>query len=326
MKTPFWWQSRTLLSTCLLPLAAVYRAGATRRIQRLPAFKASVPVLCVGNVVAGGAGKTPAVIALTRLLKQQGKNPAVLSRGYGGTLAGPVQVDISTHTAAQVGDEALLLAAEATTIISRDRALGAKLAVSLGADLLLMDDGLQNPSLHKDKQLLVVDGAYGFGNGRMLPAGPLREPVEDALERADAVLIIGDTPRAEVADALRAAPKTIFRARLETVNAPDFKGRRCLAFAGIGRPEKFFDSLAACGADVIATHPFADHHPFCENDMLRLAAQAKQKNAELVTTRKDSVRLPAAWHKQVRVLDVALTFNATSQPAVNAWLDEVMHA
>lgn len=265
-------------------------------------------------------------MALARLLKERGKKPVLLSRGYGGALAGPVQVDITTHTAAQVGDEALLLAAEAPTVTSRDRVAGAKLAVTLGADIVLMDDGLQNPSLYKDRQLLVIDAAYSFGNGSVIPAGPLREPAGEALERADALLVVGSGHRADVADALRAAQKTTFRALLEPLNALDFKGRRCLAFAGIGRPQKFFDSLAACGAEVIATHSFADHYPFCENDMLRLSSQAKQSGAELVTTRKDHVRLPAAWREQVRVLDVALTFDAASQQAMGAWLDEVIHA
>jgi tetraacyldisaccharide 4'-kinase len=308
LSTPEFWARPGLLSALLRPAAWGYAAGGAMRQAWARPWRAGVPVICIGNLVVGGAGKTPIVLSLADRLRPRGAH--ILSRGYGGSLAGPIAVDPARHTAAQVGDEPLLLAAAAPTWVARDRVAGAKAAVAAGAKLLLLDDGLQNPNLIKDLALVAVDGAYGFGNGAVLPAGPLREPLARGLVRADAVVLVGED-RAGVTPLISA--KTVLRAALIAENAADFAGRAVLAFAGIGRPAKFFATLDAAAARIVTRRAFADHHSYRSFELDELAAAAAAAGARLVTTAKDWVRLTPDWRARVEVLRVNL-----------AWSDERM--
>jgi tetraacyldisaccharide 4'-kinase len=290
---------------CLAPLAAAYGALTARRMDR-PGARAGCPVLCLGNFTLGGAGKTPAAIAVAALLTELGRKPAFLSRGYGGRLAGPVRVDPDGHAAADVGDEPLLLARHAPTIVARDRPAGAALCRSLGADVIVMDDGLQNPTLAKDLAWAVVDGGAGIGNGRPFPAGPLRAPLARQWPHIAGLILVGDgAPGAWVAEIAERRGMPVHPAQLIPEGA-GFAGRRCLAFAGIGRPEKFFATLRGTGAVIAAERPFPDHHPYRDADLAALAAEAARLGADLVTTEKDAVRLPAAFAARVDVLRVRL--------------------
>jgi len=299
---PEFWARDGILPMLLAPLGWAHgAAGALRRAAARP-YRASVPVICVGNLVAGGAGKTPIAIDLARRLGAMGREPHVLTRGYGGALAGPVEVERERHGYREVGDEALLLAAAAPTWVARDRAAGARAAVGAGARTLLLDDGFQNPSLARDLDLLVIDGEYGFGNGRVIPAGPLREPVSSGLGRAGAVILLGDD-RAGVSGLAHGIP--VLRARLvPAAKAEAFSGRDVVAFAGIGRPEKFFRTLERCGARLIARHAFPDHHAYDETTLGRLAAEAAAAKARLVTTEKDFVRVPEGFRASVAALPI----------------------
>jgi tetraacyldisaccharide 4'-kinase len=264
-------------------------------------------VICVGNLTAGGAGKTPTVIAVLEALA--GRTPHALSRGHGGRLRGPHRVDPLRDTAADVGDEPLLLAAFAPTWVARDRAAGAAAAVAAGAGAVVMDDGFQNPGLAKDLSLVVVDAAQGFGNGRLIPAGPLRERVADGLARADAVVLIGSDTDAGAAMARwpDLATRPVLRARLEPLaTGLPLDGADVVAFAGIGRPEKLFATLRACGARLVAAHGFPDHAPYPVPILRRLVAEARAADAMLVTTEKDAVRLPPAFRREVIALPVRL--------------------
>jgi len=310
MRAPSFWAAGVTSPwpTLLAPLALLYAgAGMLRRALAHPVHL-PVPVVCVGNLVAGGAGKTPAVIALLRHLKQKGRKPHVVTRGYGGQLAGPVAVSFA-HGAADVGDEAILLAAEATVWVAHDRAAGGRAAVAAGADCVLLDDGFQNPSLHQDVRLLVIDQAFGLGNGRVIPAGPLRETPEAGFPRAHAVIAL----RGEGED-IRALPLPpglpVFTARLAPgIALADIAGARVVAFAGIGRPEKFFATLRAIGCTVVAEHSFPDHHAFDPDVVMRLLDEARAMDARLVTTAKDAVRLPESARALVTVLPVHLLFD-----------------
>jgi len=302
LSPPDFWSRPGLVPSLLEPAAQAYAAlGAARRAWATP-YRARVPVICVGNLVLGGAGKTPVVESLARLLTERGRNPTILSRGYGGALAGPVRVDPTRHGAAEVGDEPLLLARAAPVVVARDRAAGARAAGDAGC--LIMDDGFQNPSLTKDLSLLVIDGGYGIGNGRVFPAGPLREPAARGLARADAAVLIG-ADRTGIAPHLAKPP---LRARLAAINGADFAGRDVIAFAGIGRPDKFFTSLTESGARIVARHAFPDHHPYRETELLGLANAAAVTGAMLVTTEKDHVRLPPAWRQRIARLAVTLVW------------------
>jgi tetraacyldisaccharide 4'-kinase len=304
MRAPDFWASGGLPSTLLAPLAALTAAGGVLRQALARPWQAPVPVLCVGNLVAGGAGKTPVVLDLAARLAARGRRPHILTRGYGGRLAGPIRVEPATHAAADTGDEPLLLARAAPVWVARDRVAGARAAVAAGAELLLLDDGFQNPALAKDLALLVVDGGYGFGNGRLLPAGPLRESLARGLARADAVVVLG-ADRAGVTAAIGAA-RPVLHARLAPRGATDLRGRAVIAFAGIGRPAKFYATLRELGARLAATHDFADHHPYRTDEIETLLAAARAADAVLVTTEKDWVRLPPALRPAVRAVAVAV--------------------
>ncbi len=315
---PEFWARHGLAQAVLEPLAwANAAAGAARRALARP-WRAGVPVLCVGNVVAGGAGKTPVALSLARLLRRSGARPFLLSRGYGGTADGPLAVDPARHSVNEVGDEALLLAAAAPTIVARDRVAGARAAIAAGAGIIVMDDGFQNPSLEKDLSLLVVDGAYGFGNGSLIPAGPLRESVASALARADAVVLIGTD---EAGVAARVAGTRVLAADLAPV-AGTLPAGPVVAFAGIGRPQKFFRTIAASGGLLVAQHEFPDHHLYAEAELERLAGEAQRLGARLVTTSKDAVRLQPAWRARVAVLDVELRWRDPA--ALDALLEPLL--
>ncbi len=313
------WQARALA-----PPAALYAAATAWRVRR-PGLRLPVPVICVGNLNAGGTGKTPTVIALAQRLMPRGVAVHVVSRGYGGSLAGPVRVDIRRHRAAEVGDEPLLVAAFAPTWVARDRRAGAEAAVAAGAGAILLDDGFQNPALIRDLALVVVDAGIGFGNGRVIPAGPLREPVAEGLKRADLVLSIGPADQQARFHATWGAhigvPHLTGALRpLET--GMTWRGVRLVAFAGIGHPEKFFASLRAEGADLADTVALDDHQPLAEPLLQRLDAMARQLNAQLVTTEKDAVRLPAAFRPQVLAFPVRLELEDWSP--LDAALDRLL--
>jgi tetraacyldisaccharide 4'-kinase len=304
---PAFWRrgGGTLMPRLLSPLAAVTSAITANRVARA-GWRAPVPVICCGNVTVGGAGKTTLAIDLGRRLLASGRNVHFLSRGYGGSGRGTHRV-ASGESAAQVGDEPLLLAETAPTWTGADRAASARAAVETGAEVLVLDDGLQNPTLHKDLSLLVVDGVTGFGNGRVLPAGPLREPVSAGASRCQAVVLIDP----DVAGALACLPPGIPRLRARLVHGSEvdgLAGRKVFAFAGIASPEKFFTTLAAAGVIVAGRSAFPDHHRYTERELQRLLTTAGALGALPVTTAKDAVRLPHKLSAQVRVAGIGIAW------------------
>jgi tetraacyldisaccharide 4'-kinase len=314
MREPaFWWRDAGIAARVLAPVAAVYGAVAQARLNRRGRGVAAA-VVCIGNLTVGGAGKTPAALTTARMLKRAGELPVFLTRGYGGTLAGPIEVDPARHTAAEVGDEPLLLAHAAPTIVARARVAGAALATS--ASVIVMDDGFQNPALRKDVCVLVVDERRGIGNGRGIPAGPLRAPLASQLGHAHALVLVGRPSRAgEVAAEARKRNLRVLRAHLQ----PDQEfiaalGRgRVLAFAGIGDPQKFFASLADAGVEVAMTRSFPDHHRYTRAEARALCEDADREGLVLVTTEKDLVRLRgddevAALAAHAHALPIALAF------------------
>lgn len=304
-----------VLAHLLSPLSTLYAKATARRLQNGPRHRVDIPVICVGNINAGGTGKTPTVIALCELAHSMGKAPHIVSRGYGGTLEGPVRIDPTTHNADEAGDEPLLLAAFAPTWVAKDRTKGAAAAKAAGADLIILDDGFQNPSLHHDLSIIVIDAAAGFGNGRVIPAGPLREPVTTGLKRADFTLQIGadhdiktlthDWPQLQSLPSLTATLTP-----LET--GMHWPGTKVIAFAGIGRPQKFFDTLQSLGANIVATHALADHATLPTALLQRLLREARAQNAQLVTTEKDATRLPHTFRLDILTLPVRLKLTDAS--------------
>jgi tetraacyldisaccharide 4'-kinase len=310
MREPgFWHRPASWISLSLMPLGALYGLVSGWRLQR-EGFDAGVPVLCVGNYHVGGAGKTPTVLALVKLLRDLGETPVVLSRGYGGRLSGPIQVDPARHTAADVGDEPLMMARTVPVIVARDRIDGAALARSQGATVILMDDGFQNPAIAKDASLIVVDGDRGLGNGRVLPAGPLRAPLRPQLDRTDALIVVGDGTAAKpVAAAVAARGGLVLSAYLRADQAAvtSLTGKRVLAFAGIGDPARFFRTLRAAGIEVVRERAFADHHPFSQSEIEALIADAKRDGLTLVTTEKDVARLGKGGEAPNDIVPFAIT-------------------
>lgn len=306
MRAPEFWSGVTkgakVAADVLAPFGWAYGATVAFKAAGARPYRSSARVICVGNLTAGGTGKTPIVIAIARALDRQ-LRVSILTRGYGSGVRGPAIVT-SQMAASEAGDEALLLVAAAPVVISANRAAGAKLAERNGTDVIVMDDGHQNFSLAKDLSIVVVNSEEGFGNGRLLPAGPLREPVQQGLARADAIVLTGDADFT-----VPSFHGPVLRARLFPNDGPGLKGRRVLAFAGIGRPEKFFRTLRTLGAEVVATYAFPDHHVYGARELAQLRKRSDSKNAVLLTTEKDFVRLPCSQRQDIRYLPVRAVFD-----------------
>jgi tetraacyldisaccharide 4'-kinase len=320
MNTPaFWYRPAGALALALAPFGWIYAGTTAWRLARSMPARLPVPVICVGNLTAGGAGKTPIVRDLVDRLAARGRSPAILSRGYGGHEQGPLRVDPAIHRAADVGDEPLLLAGDAACWIAAERAEGGRAAVAGGADILVMDDGLQNPALEQDLRLIVADGAAGFGNGHAIPAGPLRETVARGLARAHALIVVGEDRTGLAARFAGRLP--ILTASLEPRDPGWLAGTRVAALAGIGRPEKFRETLTAAGAEIASFHTFPDHHPYTAVELDAFVAEAERRAALPVTTEKDWVRLAPEWRNRVRPVIVALVWQRPA--AIEALLDRV---
>lgn len=290
----FWWRQKTGWQSVLLAVPSViYGAISGSRMLQAEKTRLDIPVLCVGNFVVGGVGKTPFSMKLAALLKAQGHKPGFLLRGYGGREAGPLRVDPKLHDAEEVGDEALLLASLAPTVVAKDRAAGGHYAASQAdIDVLIMDDGFQNPALGKDLSLVLVDSQTGLGNGWCFPAGPMRAPLRQQLAKTDVLVIVGAGPNAdEIAESVSGNGIPVLHAEVKPLANPTLKDKPLVAYAGIGRPQKFFASLAKEELDVVQTLSFADHHPYSEQDADNILAEAERLEAVLVTTSKDKARL-----------------------------------
>jgi tetraacyldisaccharide 4'-kinase len=317
MREPaFWYRPASWKSHLLRPLAALYGAVAAHRLKR-KGLAAGIPVLCIGNYHGGGAGKTPTVLALADLLRELGETPVVLSRGYRGKLRGPVRVDAFRHSAADVGDEPLMMSQSVNVVVARDRADGVALAKSLAATVILMDDGFQNPAIAKDASLIVVDSVRGIGNAQVMPSGPLRAPLAAQVARTDALVVIGEGNAADgVAGVVAGQGKPVLRARFkpDESSLAALRGKRALAFAGIGDPARFFATLRASGVGVARTHSFPDHHPLTAHEAASLVAEATGDGLTLVTTEKDLARLRDAqglpqWARAIVPFKVTLQFD-----------------
>jgi tetraacyldisaccharide 4'-kinase len=314
MRAPaFWWRKAGWEAAALRPLAAIYGLFAGWRMAQR-GRSVGVPVVCIGNFTVGGAGKTPTALAVARMLIAAGERPFFLTRGYGGRLPGPVRVEPERHRAEDVGDEPLLLARVAPTIVARDRIAGAAMAKDAGATVVVMDDGFQNPSLAKDCSVLVIEADRGVGNGRVIPAGPLRAPLDVQLARAHALVVIGDgTAGGPVALSAAQADLPVSRAHLvpDPAAVAALNSRQVLAFAGIGNPEKFFATLDAAGIAAPVRRAFPDHHRYSQAEAAALIREAEREDLTLLTTEKDAVRLAsdealAPLRERARVLPVSL--------------------
>lgn len=313
MKAPAFWfnppSNAGFWARVLHPLSILWRVLSDRRQRNGKHLRISVPVICVGNINVGGTGKTPTVIKLLNMFNELGVAAHVISKGYGGSEVGPVCVDEVDHTATDVGDEPLLLAAFGTCWVAKDRAKGAEAAIAAGAEVLILDDGMQNPDLIKDFTIMVVDAGVGFGNERLLPAGPLRQSVSDGMLVADLILSIGpQNAQRDFAKQMRSfADIPHVKGALEPLQTGMlWHDLRAFAFAGIGRPEKFFETLRATGANVVGTRSFGDHETLSETLLRRMESEAAQMGAQMVTTEKDAVRLPKGWRHKVITLPVRL--------------------
>jgi tetraacyldisaccharide 4'-kinase len=300
-KTPAFWAEKNVVAAALRPLSCAYLLGHKIKMALTRPYKSAIPVLCIGGIVAGGSGKTPIVHAAIDLIREQGgfENPVILTRGYGGSLKGPTLVDLSVHGAEDVGDEALLHASRAPTVVARNRAQGAMLAEAMDADIIVMDDGFQNNSLHKALSFLVIDSSQGLGNRYCLPAGPLREPLEEALRRCALIIRTGGEGNFPVLE------KPVTKAVLNIVSSNDH-GKAYVAFAGLGHPEKFRRTLEEDGFKIARFVPFADHHPYSHADMAALKADG----LPLITTEKDFMRIPADDRSGIDVLEISYSFES----------------
>lgn len=321
MRAPSFWYSVNgkpgyLLPRLLAPFAFCYLIAGWLRQRFVHACRPPIPVICIGNLTSGGTGKTPVALALAQRLLEMGVHAHFLTRGYGGHLAGPVRVDPHLHRAGDVGDEALLLAGAAPCWVARARKAGAMAAVQAGAELLIMDDGHQNPGLHKDLSLLLIDAERGLGNGWVMPSGPLREPAAAGIARADAILIVGDGRK------LPDFGKPLYQARKQFRDPAAIHGKRLYAFCGIGEPNQFFTMLRQAGGDLVDVQIFADHHPFTDDEIDRILSCAGSANAVPVTTAKDWVRLPPAARMQITAIGMEIHFS--DEAAVSHLLQNVI--
>lgn len=326
MREPgFWYASPSFSSLLLAPIGAIYGAVAGARMAR-PGERAAVPVICVGNYHLGGAGKTPTTLRLAQMLRGLGETPFVVSRGYGGSLTGPVRV--ADHSAAEAGDEPAMMARHVPVIVARDRVAGAELARSEGASVILLDDGFQNPALEKDVSVIVIDALRGLGNGYVFPAGPLRAPLAAQIARTNALIVIGEGNAAnDVAQGVVQRGGLVLRASF--VPSEDavarLRGQRVLAFAGIGDPARFFATLRAQGIEVASQRTFADHHPFTTDDIDALAREARVDALTLVTTEKDFARIegnPALAAHAAEIVPYPVTLRVDDEGALENFLKD----
>ncbi|KKJ77792.1 hypothetical protein WH95_04985 [Kiloniella litopenaei] len=312
MQTPEFWNNRGFISTLLLPLSGFYYLGSILRQKLATPTKLDVPVICVGNLTAGGSGKTPITLALADMLCKMGKNPHIVSRGYGGQHEGPLRVSPAQHSARDVGDEPLMMAlskSQTPVWISRNRVDGAKAAIKESADVILLDDGFQNPALEKDLSIIVVDNKIGFSNGRLIPSGPLRESIHNGLKRADAILVI-KKPDDIINPDLTAffSEKEVSGVMItptDTTRASELANKKVLAFAGIGYPKKFYDTLENLSVNVCKTVNFPDHHHYTIDDLNKVLSLAKDNGAEAIfTTEKDFVKVPDELKETISYLPI----------------------
>ena len=307
LKAPNFWHKKNLISCLLYPFSVIYLLGYFFSYYSKKSHKINKPIICIGNLVAGGAGKTPVAIALGKILKELNIDFAYLSIGYGRKVKKSILVDRKKHNSREVGDESLLLSEIATTFVAKDRFVGAKTIVEkLKKDLIIMDDGLQNNVLKKDLSILIIDGNYVFGNNFIIPAGPLREPIFIGIKKADLIVVIGEDKKQIIKDFC--INKKVIKAKIKTINHKEFAKKSVVAFCGIGRPKKFFDSLVQNSIDVVDKISYSDHYQYKKRDIEQMIDLAKKKNSILITTKKDWVRLDKIYQEQINYLDIEIEF------------------
>lgn len=314
IKTPVFWNNKGVVSTALLPLATIWATATHLRDRLAKQVSADLPVICIGNLTAGGTGKTPLVSLLYDQLIEAGKSPVIMSRGYGGSQKGPLWVDGMLHTAADCGDEPLMLAEGRDVIIGRDRVLAAQAISNRGIhDIILMDDGLQHPYLAKDMTIGVFDGSAGIGNGRLLPAGPMRVAFDDGVASLDIAFINGDDEH-DLTKAINGrVPIMTGNVVADPTIIADLGDAPLLAFAGIGRPQRFFRTIEKVGGNLVQSLAFADHHPYTQSDLTRLQEDAIRLGASLITTQKDWIRLPTEWRERISFLPITMQTDAIDE-------------
>lgn len=311
MKTPRFWHNNGLLAQIVLPLSVIYFLAKRIKFKKITPQKFNLKIICIGNVVAGGAGKTPTAIAVKKILQKNYPQAkiAFVSKGYKGRISEPTLVDKAIHTTQDVGDEAILLASTGNAIIGKDRFEAIKFAENLGYEIVILDDGLHDDRIIKDKSFVVIDGKYGFGNGLLFPAGPMRDRLDFAVNNADEIILIGKDEKNSFVKIKHATRKNYHALQANIKNTNELsKDLNFIAFAGIGRPSKFYDTLNEMGLKIIQTVDFADHHNYSEEDISYLKDLAKINNAKLVTTEKDFVKLPTDFQLEVDCLKIEIVF------------------
>lgn len=305
MHAPQFWHRPSTIGKLLSPLSLLWRSGSTIHtfLNHSP-WSSPVPVLCIGNITAGGAGKTPLAIDFIKALIKIGHKPHVLTRGYGGSLKGPIRVNPSNHTVSEVGDEPLLIASTAPTWVAKNRVLGAKQAIKNGASVIVMDDGFQNETIKKTFSILTIDGGYGFGNGQIIPAGPLRETPNKAINRCNAIVLVGDDCHGILDYVGKTRP--IYETKIIAHPNPELADKKVLAFSGIGRPSKFFESVRELGYEIVGTYEFPDHHQFRSKEIKFILEQALSLSAIPITTTKDFVRLPPETRPKIKTIKISV--------------------
>lgn len=303
MKTPKYWQSNSIISKLLEPVGFIYGGLTALRLKFKKSQKAEVPVICIGNITAGGTGKTPVSVAIAKMLATEMYHPYFVTRGYGGKMQ-DVIVNNKKHTAHDVGDEPLILSKQAPVVVNANRYKAAQKAIGQGADVIIMDDGFQNPGLHKDLSFLVFDGHYGIGNGKIIPAGPLRETLADGVKRADAVIILGKDKH----NLAQRCELPVFFGHTEATQT-NLDNQDVVAFAGIGHPQKFYHTLKQQGFNVVKTIDFPDHHFYSSEELDNIVKQAKSLNAQIYTTSKDFVKIPPLYSQDINVLEIAVVWD-----------------